>query len=71
MAFEKPAEADARPSKHLDGKQKVKALMREVEITEIQNLVTKYRGNISKIARELGVSRNTVYRKIKQYGIEL
>ncbi len=35
----------------------------------IVNSLARHRGNISKVARELGLSRNTVYRKIEFYKI--
>jgi sigma-54 dependent transcriptional regulator, acetoin dehydrogenase operon transcriptional activator AcoR len=61
----------ALPSNNTDSRGKMKALINQVETDEIKTLLSKHRGNISKIARELGVSRNTVYRKIKQNDIHL
>jgi len=43
----------------------------EKEIQEIKVLLGQYGGNLSMVARQLGVSRNTIYRKIKQYNILL
>jgi len=39
------------------------------EHNTILDLLTRYDGNISKIAKEMGVSRNTIYRKMKFYNI--
>jgi len=39
------------------------------EHNTIMELLNRYDGNISRIAKEMGVSRNTVYRKMKFYNI--
>ena len=36
---------------------------------KLLDLLTKHGGNISEVAREMEVSRNTVYRKMRQYAI--
>jgi len=43
--------------------------MEEVEKKVIRETLDYYHGNISNAARSLGVGRNTLYRKIKEYGI--
>ncbi|MFA6809004.1 MAG: sigma 54-interacting transcriptional regulator, partial [Eubacteriales bacterium] len=48
---------------------KKKQLFAELEHKEIVNLLSKYQGNVSRAAREMGISRNTIYRKMKQYNI--
>ncbi len=48
---------------------KIKELLAEKERQVILDLLALYRGNISRIAREMGVSRNTAYRKMKLYDI--
>lgn len=48
-----------------------KDVLAERERQEIINLLGKYGGNISRVARAMEISRNTVYRKIKQYNINL
>jgi transcriptional regulator of acetoin/glycerol metabolism len=40
------------------------------EKQQIIELLDKYGGNITRVAEEMEVARNTVYRKMKQYGIE-
>lgn len=39
------------------------------ERSAIQKSLENWKGNVSKAAKELGVSRNTLYRKMKEYGI--
>ncbi|MEQ8175633.1 MAG: sigma-54-dependent Fis family transcriptional regulator [Syntrophomonadaceae bacterium] len=41
------------------------------ECQEIIDLLERHGGNISTVARQMGVSRNTIYRKIRQYNIHL
>lgn len=43
-----------------------KNLQAEEERREIMRLMEKHRGNISRIAREMGVARSTIYRKMKE-----
>jgi transcriptional regulator of acetoin/glycerol metabolism len=40
-----------------------------VEKDTIRNAVAFYKGNIHRAANSLGISRNTLYRKMKEYGI--
>ncbi|MDD3363740.1 MAG: sigma-54-dependent Fis family transcriptional regulator [Syntrophomonas sp.] len=40
-----------------------------VERNTIMELLTRHKGNISRIAKEMGVSRNTIYRKMEFYHI--
>ena len=52
-------------------REKRKDVLAERERQEIINLLSQYGGNISRVARAMEISRNTVYRKIKQYNINL
>lgn len=52
-------------------RQRRKAQAAQEEREEIMALLVLHGGNISRVAESLGVSRNTIYRKIKQYQIEL
>ena len=45
-------------------------MLAENECQEILDLLTKHGGNISEVAKEMEVSRNTVYRKMRQYNID-
>jgi len=40
-----------------------------VEMSTIKKALMKYKGNYSQIAAELGISRTTLYHKIKRYGL--
>lgn len=41
----------------------------KIEIKEIEKALTKHRGHVSKAAKELNISRATLYRKMKKYQI--
>ena len=36
----------------------------------MQRALARHHGNLSAAARELGVSRNTLYRKLRKHGIQ-
>ena len=44
--------------------------MEEVEADLIRLAVDRYKGRMSEIARRLGIGRSTLYRKMREYGIE-
>lgn len=44
--------------------------LEEVEKQTIEEAIIKHKGNMSKAAKELGLGRTTLYRKIEKYGIE-
>ncbi|HNX92447.1 MAG TPA: sigma-54-dependent Fis family transcriptional regulator [Syntrophomonas sp.] len=48
-----------------------KFLQAQQEKQEIERLMELYGGNITRIAEAKGVSRNTIYRRMKRHGIEL
>ena len=37
----------------------------------ITTLIEKHRGNLTRVAKDMGVSRNTLYRKIYKLGIQI
>ena len=41
----------------------------EVEKRKIEEIIERHAGNISRASAELGIGRNTLYRKMKKYGI--
>ncbi|AGL02414.1 sigma-54-dependent transcriptional regulator [Desulfoscipio gibsoniae] len=45
--------------------------LEEMEIETITRTLAYYDGNITTAARSLGIGRNTLYRKIKEHGIEI
>jgi transcriptional regulator of acetoin/glycerol metabolism len=42
----------------------------ELEKQEISRLLEHYGGNITKVAKALGIARNTLYRKLYKYGLK-
>lgn len=42
----------------------------EIEAEMIRFAITHYKGQMSQVARKLGIGRSTLYRKLKEYGIE-
>jgi DNA-binding NtrC family response regulator len=43
--------------------------LEELEEVTIRRVVDKHAGNMSKVAKELGIGRTTLYRKLEKYGI--
>ncbi len=44
--------------------------MHEIEINAIQSALESARGNVTTAAKKLGISKNTIYRRMKTYGIK-
>jgi DNA-binding NtrC family response regulator len=42
--------------------------LEEVEEIVIRNAMARFDGNVSRVARELGLSRPALYRKLSRYG---
>lgn len=62
--------SDIRPVKvHLE-REKKKKMVADNECRKIIELLAKHGGTISNVAKDMGVSRNTVYRKMRQYNID-
>lgn len=51
------------------GRDRRRFLLEENEKEEILSLLSNHKGNVSLTAKRMGVSRNTLYRKMKQYAI--
>ena len=43
--------------------------LEEMEIEMIKNSITKYNGNLSAVATQLGITRQTLYNKMKKFGL--
>lgn len=52
------------------GREQRRKLLEETERQRILMLLTKHGGNVSMAAREMGISRNTLYRKMRLYEVE-
>ena len=44
--------------------------LEEIEAQALRFALTHYRGQMSEIARRLGIGRSTLYRKMKEYGFD-
>ncbi|MER8468999.1 sigma-54 dependent transcriptional regulator [Mesorhizobium sp. M1328] len=66
-------DAPARPRfgtlRALDDRGNVRALA-DVELEMIKLAIDHYNGQMSEVARRLGIGRSTLYRKLKEYGID-
>jgi len=75
LSEEEKASLDARTSAHfgilraLDDRGNVRSLA-DVELEMIQLAISRYGGQMSEVARRLGIGRSTLYRKLKEYGID-
>ncbi|HBC93737.1 MAG TPA: sigma-54-dependent Fis family transcriptional regulator [Pelotomaculum sp.] len=49
---------------------KIKAMLDEEERREILSMLYKNKGNISRVAKDMNMSRNTLYRKMRKLGIQ-
>ncbi len=45
-------------------------MLEEAEKRIIEFAIDKYNGQMSKISRKLGIGRSTLYRKLREYGLE-
>ena len=43
--------------------------MRDLEANVIRNAMQEYSGNVSQVSRRLGISRSTIYRKMREFGM--
>ncbi|QOF70298.1 sigma-54-dependent Fis family transcriptional regulator [Aminobacter sp. SR38] len=70
-ALQPPAPERLRPGmlRALDERGNVRALA-DVELEMIRLAIDHYNGQMSEVARRLGIGRSTLYRKLKEYGID-
>lgn len=45
----------------------IKRISKQLEQQNLTDLLLQYRGNLSKVAKQLGISRTTLYRRLKEY----
>jgi DNA-binding NtrC family response regulator len=69
MPFRQAAEIRFGILKALDERGNVRSLA-EVELEMIRMAIDHYNGQMSEVARRLGIGRSTLYRKLKEYGID-
>lgn len=62
--------APAAPIRILDGKGHLRTL-EEIERDLIQHAIEVYAGHMSEIARRLGIGRSTLYRKVREQGLDI
>ena len=69
--FDPPARLQPRfgTLRALDERGNVRALA-DVELEMIKLAIDHYNGQMSEVARRLGIGRSTLYRKLKEYGID-
>jgi DNA-binding NtrC family response regulator len=72
----RPASPDPTPPgghfglvKALDDRGNVRSLA-DVELEMIKLAIAHYDGQMSEVARRLGIGRSTLYRKLKEYGLD-
>jgi transcriptional regulator with PAS, ATPase and Fis domain len=61
---------DASPPARTDERITEIKSLKEIEKDTIVNALNLYKGNILKVSAKLGIGRNTLYRKIKEYDIK-
>ncbi len=59
-----------RPIASMPANLNIKQQLAEVEAQQIKALLLQFNGNVSRVAEALGVSRRTVDRRIKKYGLK-
>jgi DNA-binding NtrC family response regulator len=70
VSFSAPASAKAFGIlKALDERGNVRTLA-DIELEMIRLAIDHYQGQMSEVARRLGIGRSTLYRKLKEYGID-
>ncbi|MGE5455020.1 MAG: sigma-54 interaction domain-containing protein, partial [Methylocystaceae bacterium] len=73
--FVAPAAIPASPSHRgaeslRQAREKQRLIMMEQERQQIITLMDKHQGNVSKVARDMGMARSTIYKKMDEYRID-
>ena len=63
------SDADTTPVKVFDGEGHLRQL-EQIERDLIGYAIDHYAGHMSEVARPLGIGRSTLYRKLREYGLE-
>jgi DNA-binding NtrC family response regulator len=64
-----PRTEPAIPKKESSGPTSVAMSLEELEKAAIERALKRHGGNLSDVARQLGIGRSTLYRKLEQYGL--
>ena len=64
-----PAQVAAAPSPAQAGDPRESWSLADVEKEHIQRVLARHRGNATSAAKQLGISRTTLWRKLRQYGL--
>ena len=67
--FQSLSPASACPSVHPTGAASSAATLDDMERSAIAACIAKHNGNLSLVAKELGISRGALYRKIEKHGL--
>src|ERR1700690_998875 len=57
-------------TKSFDNREQRQQLLKDTEKSRIVNLLNIHAGNVSRVAREMGLSRKTLYNKMRSYAIQ-
>lgn len=68
-AYTEPEEQSIEVPTLEEERKRLKEMQAQQETEEIIALLTACGGNVSEVARRMGISRNTLYRKMRQYNI--
>ncbi len=52
-------------------KQNIRELLYQCEHKEMMNMLLTAKGNLSQVARDMGISRNTLYKKLRRLNISI
>jgi transcriptional regulator with PAS, ATPase and Fis domain len=69
VVWETDRPSHSEPVNITDERKRIKELLVDQEREEILALLYKNKGNIAKVAREIGISRNSIYRKLNKLNI--
>lgn len=64
-----PGNGQMSTNRSTSSSQKVHTI-NELESVAIENAIHNFKGNLTEAAKALGIGRATLYRKVKQYGID-